>query len=117
MDFINHKAYLNNIDDDCCVHGETTIGVNFKNQLVVCYHYFNDENHQNAEKNIAIIDEEDTKTLAKMLKVKTEEVPAALNDKFGSRAYYCNPDEAEAIFGNVIDFIIEAGLRFKMEYQ
>ena len=27
MDFLQYKVYLNDIDDDCSVHGETTVGV------------------------------------------------------------------------------------------
>lgn len=78
--------------------------------MEVTCHYFNDENHQYDEKNIGIVDKEDTKTLVKIFKVKIDELPAALNENFGFRAYYCNLDEAEAILGNVIDFIIEVGL-------
>ena len=115
MDFLQHKSYLNNIDDDSTTHGETTIGINFKNELVVMYHYFDDECHQYDTKNIAIVDEEGTMTLAQRLGIQLSELPAKLNEKFGSNAYYCNPDEAEAIFTNVLDYIIEVGLRFKLK--
>ena len=33
MDFLNNKEYLNNIDDDCSVHGETIIGINLKKTI------------------------------------------------------------------------------------
>lgn len=51
MDFLNNKEYLNNIDDDCSTHGETTVGINFKNELMVTYRYFNDECHRYNTKN------------------------------------------------------------------
>lgn len=115
MDFLQYKVYLNDIDDDCSVHGETTVGVNFKNELVVTYHYFNDECHRYDQKTTAVVDEDDTIILAQRLRVEVPELPEKLNEKFGSNAYYCNPDEAEAIFTNVLDYIIEVGLRFKLK--
>lgn len=51
MDFLNNKEYLNNIDDDCSTHGETTVGINFKNELMVTYRYLNDECHRYNTKN------------------------------------------------------------------
>ena len=88
MDFLQYKVYLNDIDDDCSVHGETTAGVNFKNELVVTYHYFNDECHRYDQKTTAVVDEDDTITLARRFRVEVPELPEKLNEKFGSNAYY-----------------------------
>ena len=56
------------------------------------------------------MDEDDARVMAWRLRVELSELPAKLNEKFSSTAFYCNPDEAEAIFTNVLDYIIEEGL-------
>ena len=45
------------------------------------------------QKNIAVVDENDTKALARRLDVELSELPAKLHEKFGSTTFYCNQDE------------------------
>lgn len=114
MQNLQYLEYLNDLDNDSTVHGETTVGINFKNELVITYHYFNDEYHKYDKKTIAIVDEYDTMTLAKHLKVDLPQLTEKLRIKLGSTRFYCDPDQAEYIFSEVLDFIIDHGLRFKL---
>ena len=43
-----------------------------------------------------------------------ERIVEKLRIKLGSTRFYCDPDQAEYIFSEVLDFIIDHGLRFKL---
>ena len=114
VDNLLFKTYLNDLDNDSSIHGETSMGINHKKQLVIIYDYIHDEPHYTSEKTIAIMDEEDTRALAQELKVELASLTDELAEKFRSHQFYCSPDEAHYIFSEVLNYIHSVGLRFHL---
>lgn len=90
-------------------------GFDYLNNLVVQYDL---EDYREGEKDYtysAIVDEDDAKVMAKRLKVAYTDLPKALDDEFGDTTDLLVPSEVEAVYKDILDFILDCGAKYKLK--
>lgn len=103
-------------DNDLEIVGTIVSGFDYLNNLIVEYGF---EDYRSGGKDYsysAIIDEDDAKVMARCLKVSLSSLPQILYDKFGrSFSEILVPSEVEGIFGDILNFVLDCGARYKLK--
>lgn len=100
-------------DADCSVQAEVYASTDVRKRLVIEYSCTYDNAPQRDFDKRAIVDSDDTAQMALYYNVKIEQLPQLLFDKCGV-AYAGTPSEAEEVFKQALDAILEARVRYKM---
>ena len=69
------------------------------------------------EKTLAVVDREDARELAKALGVGEDELSRALNGHFGEVGRNLSVADVEKLFGEVLDFILDHGVRYRLKRE
>ena len=81
-------------------------------QLVVCLSYYEFDNKEH--KRYAIVDKDDTATLAQSLGLDVTGLPEMLCDEYKDD-YSWSPSEVEAIFQDVLEKILDHGVKYHLK--
>lgn len=88
--------------------------INHSGELVVEYRLEDDNEPRRNSTKRATVDRDDTLTMARRLHISVEELPARLNEECGT-ASDGTPSEVEYIFGEALNYIIEAGVQYRLK--
>ena len=106
------EKILINTDVDLPIQASVCALVNDRGELVIDYTYEDDEELSSDFRRAAIVDREDTLEMAKYYGVQVEQLPQLLYDECGV-AYDSVPSDVERVFQDVLNFILESGVRYK----
>lgn len=101
-------------DVDCCALADIYAMIDVRKRLVIEYRYeYDHKPSYNFEKR-AIVDSLDTQQMAEYYKVSIEQLPNLLFDKCGV-IYASTPSEAEGVFKEALDVILDAMVHYKLD--
>ncbi len=100
-------------DADCSVQAEVYASIDIRKRLVIEYSCTYDSAPQRDFDRRATVDSEDTAQMALYYKVEVEQLPQLLYDRCGV-AYAGTPSEADGVFKQALDTILEARVNYKL---
>ena len=100
-------------DADYKAHAEIYASIDVRRRLVVEYRYENDCNPCWDFTRRATVDSDDTAQMAAYYKVAVEQLPQLIFEKCGI-AYAAAPAEADGVFKQALNMILDARVRYKM---
>ena len=102
-------------DSDIEIVATIVAGFDYLNNFVVQYDF---EDYRKGGKDYthsAIVDEEDAKVMVTRLKVAYTDLPKALDDEFGDTKDLLVPSEVEAVYKDILDFILDCGAKYRLK--
>jgi hypothetical protein len=63
----------------------------------------------------AVVEKEDALVMADYLKVRLTSLPQEIFERFGDSSDIAVPSEVEAVFKEILDFIIACGVRYRLK--
>ena len=100
-------------DADYKAQAEIYASIDVRRRLVVEYRYENDRNPCWDFTRRATVDSDDTARMAAYYKVAVEQLPQLIFEKCGI-AYAAAPSEADGVFKQALNMILDARVRYKM---
>ncbi len=107
------EACLIHTDADLPVVASVFVLINETDEFVVEYRFEHDKAPKHSFLKKAIVDDEDTRSMAAHFRVEVEDLPALFDERCGL-AYDSTASEAERIFQESLELILEAGVRFRL---
>lgn len=108
-----NEKNLFSTDADCSAQAEIYASIDVRRRLVVEYRYENDCNPCWDFTRRATVDSDDTAQMAAYYKVAVEQLPQLIFEKCGI-AYAAAPAEADGVFKQALNMILDARVRYKM---
>ena len=100
-------------DADCSAQAEIYASIDVRKRLIIEYSCTYDNAPQRDFDKRAIVDSDDTAQMALYYKVEVEQLPQLLYDRCGV-AYAGTPSEADGVFKQALDTILEARVNYKL---
>ncbi len=100
-------------DADLPIVASVFVSINEMNELVVEYRFEHDQVPKRNFLKKAVVDDVDTRSMAAYYHIRLEELPALFDERCGI-AYDSTAMEAERIFQEALELILEAGVRFHL---
>ncbi len=101
-------------DADCSKQATIYASIDICKRLVIEYHCeYDDSPSRNFERR-AVVDNYDTQQMAAYYNVDIKQLPELLFDKCGV-AYDSVPSEADSVFKQVLDIILDAMVHYKLD--
>lgn len=88
--------------------------INYRKELVIEY-ITTDYRTEIESKKLATVDREDTAKMAAFLNVPIEQLPQRILDECGDTSDICTPSEIKGIFKDVLDFILDCGVKYEFK--
>ena len=63
----------------------------------------------------AVVEKEDALVMADNLKVRLTSLPQEIRERFGDSSDIAVPSEVEAVFKDILDFILACGVRYQLK--
>lgn len=100
-------------DADCSAQAEIYASIDIRKRLIIEYSCTYDNAPQRDFDRRATVDREDTAQMALYYKVEVEQLPQLLYDRCGV-AYAGTSSEADGVFKQALDTILEARVNYKL---
>ena len=112
---MENERILIETDSDMEIVAIVWAGINERGELVVEHEFEDYEDEGNNFKRTALLDKEETDKMAECLAVEVKEIPDELYDEFGESSGVDVPSDAECIFADVLDFILDCGAKYNLK--
>ncbi len=114
MDMTDYSKIIAESDGDLpfgdCVSAE----INYRKELVIEYST-TDYRTEIESKKLAVVDREDTAKMAACLNVPIEQLPRRIWEECGDTSGVCSTSEIKGIFKDVLDYILDCGVRYVLK--
>lgn len=111
---LTEEELLVESDEDLEIVSSLSAGLDDRKRLVVQLEFVDYENHRRDNTLYALLDQEETQTMADRLHVPPAELPATLRVHFGDHPLLPTPSYVRGLFKEVLDFIIDCGARYRL---
>ena len=101
-------------DGDMLIGSGIVAGFDDEKNFAVVLDYTDYETGYN-RKTWAVVEKEDALTMADYLKVRLTSLPQEIFERFGDSSDIAVPSEVEAVFKEILDFIIACGVRYRLK--
>lgn len=88
--------------------------INYRKELVIEY-ITTDYRTEIESKKLATVDRDDTAKMAAYLNVPIEQLPQRILDECGDTSDVCTPSEIKDIFKDVLEYILDCGVRYTLK--
>lgn len=112
---MENERLLIETDSDMEIVAVVSAGTNVKGELVVEYEFEDYEDEGNNFKKIATVDKDQALVMAGYLGVEVKDLPGELYDEFGELQGVGVPSDAECVFADVLDFILDCGAKYDLK--
>ena len=106
---LTEEELLVESDEDLEIGASLSVGLDDRNRMVVQLEYVYYDDHRRDNTLYALLDQEETTTLADRLHVSTAELPATLRKHFDDHPVLPPPSYVKGQFKKVLDFLIDCG--------
>lgn len=104
-------------DDDMEIGTSLTAGFNEEKDFVIELAPWDYAGCSYNNRYLAIVDKDDALLLAAKLRVKLTALPQVIYDKFCVFSNVMLPSEVEAIYKEILDFLLDYNIRYKLEQR
>lgn len=111
---LTEEELLVESDEDLEIGASLSVGLDDRNRMVVQLEYVYYDDHRRDNTLYALLDQEETTTLADRLHVSTAELPATLRKHFDDHPVLPPPSYVKGQFKEVLDFLIDCGARYRL---
>lgn len=101
-------------DGDMLIGSGIVAGFDDEKNFAVVLDYTDYETGYN-RKTWAVVEKEDALAMADYLKVRLTSLPQEIFERFGDSSDIAVPSEVEAVFKEILDFIIACGVRYRLK--
>ena len=101
-------------DGDMPIDSGIVAGFDDDKNFAVVLDYTDYETGYN-RKTWAVVEKEDALAMADYLKVRLTSLPQEILERFGDSSNIAVPSEVEAVFKEILDFIIACGVRYRLK--
>jgi len=101
-------------DGDMLIGSGIVAGFDDEKNFAVVLDYTDYETGYN-RKIWAVVEKEDALAMADYLKVRLTSLPQEILERFGDSSDIAVPSEVEAVFKEILDFIIACGVRYRLK--
>ena len=101
-------------DGDMLIGSGIVAGFDDEKNFAVVLDYTDYETGYN-RKTWAVVEKEDALAMADYLKVRLTSLPQEILERFGDSSDIAVPSEVEAVFKEILDFIIACGVRYQLK--
>jgi hypothetical protein len=101
-------------DGDMLIGSGIVAGFDDEKNFAVVLDYTDYETGYN-RKTWAVVEKEDALAMADYLKVRLTSLPQEILERFGDSSDIAVPSEVEAVFKEILDFIIACGVRYRLK--
>lgn len=115
FDFMRDIVELIEVDNDAPYSYWVSVEVTEKQEMIVELEYQNFENHAHDYRQQAIVDSENTAIISNHLQVQLSDLTEYLHDKYYHSIYYNEGEDAENLFADLLDLILDCGAKYKLK--
>lgn len=90
-------------------------GLGEDHNLILCMERWDLESPKYGYVLYAIVDKDDTLLMANRLGIQVEELPKCLKSRFGTDSGAWVPSRVEALFSELLNFILDCGVRYRLK--
>lgn len=101
-------------DGDMQIGSGIVAGFDDEKNFAVVLDYTDYETGYN-RKTWAVVEKEDALVMADCLKVRLTSLPQEISERFGDSSDIAVPSEVEALFKDILDFILACGVRYQLK--
>lgn len=102
-------------DDDMPIWSSVEVGFDDYKNLVVHLDYVDYENHKYDQDVYATVDRDETFAMAEYLKINPVDLPKAIYNELGNdENYLLVPSDIEKIFQDILEFILDCGVHYRL---
>ena len=102
-------------DGDLEAVASVTATVNANGELVVEHDFEDYEDEGNNFTKTATVEKEEALKMAESLAVEVKDLPDELYAEFGEMAGVGVPSDAECVFADILDFILDCGAKYSLK--
>lgn len=113
---LEYEVTILDSDGDLPIGGYIAASINSNRELQIKYQ-ISDYEKDKSKTIVAVVDEDNTVAMAKYLGVRTTELPQEIKNEFGGPSGICVPSEVEKTFKEVLDFILDCGVKYKFKNE
>ncbi|HJB72143.1 hypothetical protein [Barnesiella sp. ET7] len=103
--------------DDLEIWSSITVWEGARQELVIQLEFTDYDDPDRETKTSATLDRDEAATLAKHLHITAEALPQALFDRYGDTSNLAVPSEVEALFQEILNFILDHGARYRLTQE
>ena len=103
------------VDNDAPYSHWVTVELTDKQELILELEYKNFENHAHDYKKQAIVDKENTAIVTNFLQIQLSDLTEYLHEEFYHPIWYNEGDDAEGVFADLLDLILDCGAKYKLK--
>lgn len=112
---MEHERLLMETDSDLEIVAMVSAGINERGELVIEYEFEDYEDERRNFKRIAIVDRQEALLMANSLNVQVTDLPDELYEELGEVGGVGVPSDAEGLFADVLDFILDCGAKYNLK--
>ena len=103
------------VDNDAPYSYWVSVEVTEKQEMIIELEYKNFENHAHDYKQQAIVDSENTAIISNHLQVQLSSLTEYLHEEYYHSISYNEGEDAEGLFADLLDFILDCGAKYKLK--
>lgn len=111
IDFVS----LIEVDNDAPYSSWVTVEVTDEKELIIKHEYTNFENHALDHQHQAVVDSENTAIVIDYLQLELSDLTEYLHEEFYHPMSQNEYDDAEALFADLLDLILDCGAKYKLK--
>lgn len=111
------KQVIVESNDDLEIWSSITVWESPRQELVVQLEFIDYDDRDRDSKTFATLDRDETALLAECLHIAAEALPQALFDRFGDTSNSAVPSEVEALFQEILNFVLDHGARYRLSRE
>lgn len=111
------KQVIVESNDDLEIWSSITVWESPRQELIVQLEFIDYDNRDRDRKTFATLDRDETRLLADQLHLSAEALPQALFDRYGDTSNSAVPSEVEALFQEILNFILDHGARYRLTQE
>ncbi len=109
------KEVIVESNDDLEIWSSITIWDNSQKELIIQLEFIDYPKHKRDHKIYATIDSDEATTMAQNLHIDVADLPHAIFEKYGDTSNSTVPSKVEAIFEEILNFILDCGARYRLK--
>lgn len=111
------KQVITESNDDLEIWSSITVWESPRQELIVQLEFIDYTDRERDRKTFATLDRDETHLLAERLHLSPEALPQALFDRYGDTSNTAVPSEVEALFQEILNFILDHGARYRLTQE
>lgn len=109
------EEWIAQSDDELEIWASVTVGFDSEKELAVKLEFVDYEDEEKSSFVFAFVSFNDAYDLAKRLNVRLTELPKAIKRQCGRSSTTLLPSQVEKCFKEVLDFLINCGIQYKLK--